>query len=161
MKPDGLIAIFAGTVLIGLVTAFAGATPAAARAEAEAVEKFNLGVSAFERQDLRDAVEWFRDSFDLVPDAATAYFLSVSFARMRDIDGARKDTQPVRSRTGGSTFKNPPDARAWELVDAAGCRGLRIGGGPGPPGPALRPHGREPRPCPSGPVVSAPNPAQF
>jgi UDP-N-acetylmuramate dehydrogenase len=33
----------------------------------------------------------------------------------------------VRSRTGGSTFKNPPGAKAWQLIDAAGCRGLRIG----------------------------------
>jgi UDP-N-acetylmuramate dehydrogenase len=33
----------------------------------------------------------------------------------------------VRSRTGGSTFKNPPGARAWELIEAAGCRGLRRG----------------------------------
>lgn len=88
MKPDGLIAILAGAVLIAVVTAYAGATSAATRAEAEAIEKFNLGVSAFARQDLRDAVEWFRDSFDLVPDAATAYFLSVSFARMRVIEQA-------------------------------------------------------------------------
>lgn len=47
---------------------------------------------------------------------------------MRKIDHARKDTQPVRSRTGGSTFKNPPGKRAWELVDEAGCRGLTMGG---------------------------------
>lgn len=49
-------------------------------------------------------------------------------ARMRDIDDARKDTQPVQSRTGGSTFKNPPGHAAWELIDAAGCRGLQVGG---------------------------------
>ncbi len=48
--------------------------------------------------------------------------------RMREISAARKDTQPIRSRTGGSTFKNPPQAPAWELIDAAGCRGLTIGG---------------------------------
>jgi len=49
-------------------------------------------------------------------------------ARMRDITGAREATQPVRSRTGGSTFRNPPGHKAWELIDAAGCRGLTRGG---------------------------------
>jgi UDP-N-acetylmuramate dehydrogenase len=48
--------------------------------------------------------------------------------RMAAIGAARNDTQPVRSRTGGSTFKNPSDRHAWELVDDAGCRGLAIGG---------------------------------
>jgi len=48
--------------------------------------------------------------------------------RMAAIGTARNDTQPVRSRTGGSTFKNPPGRHAWQLVDEAGCRGLRIGG---------------------------------
>ncbi len=49
-------------------------------------------------------------------------------ARLNDIRTAREATQPVRARTGGSTFKNPPgDRKAWELIDAAGCRGLRIG----------------------------------
>ncbi|PWS37173.1 UDP-N-acetylenolpyruvoylglucosamine reductase [Falsiroseomonas bella] len=49
-------------------------------------------------------------------------------ARMAEIRAAREATQPVRSRTGGSTFKNPPGHRAWQLVDQAGCRGLRQGG---------------------------------
>ncbi len=49
-------------------------------------------------------------------------------AEMNAITEARSATQPVNSRTGGSTFKNPPGAKAWELVDRAGCRGLRIGG---------------------------------
>lgn len=46
--------------------------------------------------------------------------------RIAEIDAARTESQP-RSRTGGSTFVNPPGARAWELIDRAGCRGLRIG----------------------------------
>ena len=46
---------------------------------------------------------------------------------MNAITEARSSTQPVNTRTGGSTFKNPPGAKAWELVDQAGCRGLRIG----------------------------------
>jgi len=48
-------------------------------------------------------------------------------AEMNAITDARSSTQPVNTRTGGSTFKNPPGRKAWELVDAAGCRGLRIG----------------------------------
>jgi UDP-N-acetylmuramate dehydrogenase len=48
-------------------------------------------------------------------------------ARMDEITKSREATQPIRSRTGGSTFKNPPGHKAWQLVDAAGCRGLRMG----------------------------------
>jgi len=49
-------------------------------------------------------------------------------ARMADIRRSREATQPVRARTGGSTFRNPPGMRAWELIDAAGGRGLVRGG---------------------------------
>lgn len=49
-------------------------------------------------------------------------------ADMERITTSRGDTQPVKSRTGGSTFKNPPGQKAWQLIDAAGCRGLRLGG---------------------------------
>lgn len=49
-------------------------------------------------------------------------------ARMDAIAAQRADTQPVRARTGGSTFKNPPGQKAWELIDRAGCRGLTVGG---------------------------------
>jgi UDP-N-acetylmuramate dehydrogenase len=48
-------------------------------------------------------------------------------ARMADIAQKRGDSQPVRARTGGSTFKNPPGHKAWELIDRAGCRGLTRG----------------------------------
>jgi UDP-N-acetylmuramate dehydrogenase len=48
-------------------------------------------------------------------------------AEMDRIAAEREASQPLRSRTGGSTFKNPPGARAWRLIDAAGCRGLRLG----------------------------------
>lgn len=49
-------------------------------------------------------------------------------ARLAEIQAAREATQPIRSRTGGSTFANPPNLKAWELIDRAGCRGLTIGG---------------------------------
>jgi UDP-N-acetylmuramate dehydrogenase len=46
---------------------------------------------------------------------------------MQNVADTRNATQPVNTRTGGSTFKNPPDQSAWKLIDAAGCRGLRCG----------------------------------
>lgn len=49
-------------------------------------------------------------------------------AEMDAITEAREATQPIKSRTGGSTFKNPPGHKAWQLIDAAGCRGMRLGG---------------------------------
>jgi UDP-N-acetylmuramate dehydrogenase len=48
-------------------------------------------------------------------------------ADMEQITQSRGATQPIKTRTGGSTFKNPPGQKAWQLIDAAGCRGLRIG----------------------------------
>jgi UDP-N-acetylmuramate dehydrogenase len=48
-------------------------------------------------------------------------------AEMEKITEAREATQPIRSRTGGSTFKNPPGNKSWQLIDAAGCRGLVVG----------------------------------
>ena len=53
---------------------------------------------------------------------------AVITAEMDRIAAEREASQPLRSRTGGSTFKNPPGHKAWQLVDAAGCRGLKIGG---------------------------------
>ncbi len=46
---------------------------------------------------------------------------------MDQITQSRESTQPIKSRTGGSTFKNPPGAKAWQLIDQAGCRGLQLG----------------------------------
>ena len=49
-------------------------------------------------------------------------------AEMDRIAEARESSQPLRTKTGGSTFKNPPGHKAWQLVDDAGCRGLKLGG---------------------------------
>lgn len=49
-------------------------------------------------------------------------------ARIAEVQTTRGESQPIRSRTGGSTFKNPDGEKAWQLIDAAGCRGLRRGG---------------------------------
>jgi UDP-N-acetylmuramate dehydrogenase len=53
---------------------------------------------------------------------------AVIAARMAEIRAAREASQPIRARTGGSTFRNPDSMKAWELIDAAGCRGLTRGG---------------------------------
>ncbi len=47
---------------------------------------------------------------------------------MAEIENNREDSQPLRTRTGGSTFTNPPGMKAWQLIDQAGCRGLKRGG---------------------------------
>src|SRR4029078_4167409 len=52
---------------------------------------------------------------------------AVIAAEMDKITEAREATQPIKSRTGGSTFKNPPGHKAWQLIDEAGCRGLKVG----------------------------------
>jgi len=48
--------------------------------------------------------------------------------RMNEVQAHRETAQPIREKTGGSTFQNPPGHSAWKLIDAAGCRGLRVGG---------------------------------
>ena len=48
--------------------------------------------------------------------------------RMNEVQAHRETAQPIREKTGGSTFQNPPAHSAWKLIDAAGCRGLRVGG---------------------------------
>lgn len=49
-------------------------------------------------------------------------------ARMKEMIASRGASQPVGARTGGSTFANPDGGKAWQVIDAAGCRGLRVGG---------------------------------
>jgi len=49
-------------------------------------------------------------------------------SEMDAVEHHRETAQPIREKTGGSTFTNPPDKKAWQLIDAAGCRGFRVGG---------------------------------
>jgi UDP-N-acetylmuramate dehydrogenase len=89
-----------------------------------------------------EIVEWPLESFGYtyrhsnVPDGAIVLDATVRGtpgdpaaigAEMDAIARAREESQPLRSRTGGSTFKNPPGHKAWALIDAAGCRGLTLG----------------------------------
>lgn len=60
--------------------------------------------------------------------ATTADAPAAIEARIAEIQSKREATQPIRERTGGSTFANPEGHKAWQLIDAAGCRGLTIGG---------------------------------
>ena len=64
-----------------------------------------------------------RASFQVQPTAP-----ALIAGRMEAIRTNRETSQPVRARTGGSTFRNPPDMKAWELIDATECRGLTRGG---------------------------------
>jgi UDP-N-acetylmuramate dehydrogenase len=81
----------------------------------------DLGLS-YRRSNLPPGAVVTRAKFSAMPGDAQAIA-----ARMAQIRAAREATQPVRARTGGSTFANPPDMKAWELIDAAGCRGLTRG----------------------------------
>jgi UDP-N-acetylmuramate dehydrogenase len=49
-------------------------------------------------------------------------------AEMESMMREREAIQPIHDKTGGSTFKNPPGEQAWRLIEAAGCRGLAVGG---------------------------------
>jgi UDP-N-acetylmuramate dehydrogenase len=107
------------------VTVGAEALDAAGR-----VHRLSLAELGFTYRHCGVAEDWIFLSAELAgaPDAPQAIA-----ARMQEIQTKREDTQPIRTRTGGSTFANPrqPEAkgrRAWELIDGAGCRGLVRGG---------------------------------
>jgi UDP-N-acetylmuramate dehydrogenase len=70
----------------------------------------------------RDGLIFVEAVFEGTPDAPQAIK-----ARMDELAANREASQPIRAKTGGSTFKNPPGHKAWELIDRAGCRGLTHG----------------------------------
>lgn len=126
--------------LSGIPGTIGGALRMNAGAYGREIKDVLLRAAAFDRQGKRHAIEAAALGFDYRHCSAPEdwIFLSAELSaipakpeeiaqRMAAIGAARTDTQPVRSRTGGSTFKNPPDKRAWQLIDEAGCRGLAIG----------------------------------
>jgi UDP-N-acetylmuramate dehydrogenase len=74
-------------------------------------------------QGARDGLIFVEAVFEGVPGEPAAIR-----ARMETLSANREASQPIKSKTGGSTFKNPPGHKAWQLVDEAGCRGLTLGG---------------------------------
>ena len=91
-------------------------------------ERVSLNVEDFEYRYRESAIEpgryiWVGARFRGRPDSPSAVL-----ARMAEITARREITQPIREKTGGSTFKNPPQTSAWKLVDEAGWRGKPYGG---------------------------------
>ncbi|MBF0858097.1 UDP-N-acetylmuramate dehydrogenase [Gluconobacter sp. LMG 31484] len=77
---------------------------------------------AYRHSELPEGSVVIRASLRGTPDNADAIR-----SRIADIRASREASQPVRARTGGSTFRNPEGHKAWQLIDDAGCRGLQIG----------------------------------
>lgn len=101
---------------------FAAAWAVTGRGEVAALSPADMAF-AYRHCGQPDDVIFTRATFRGTPDDADAIS-----RRMIDIQKARGETQPVKSRTGGSTFANPDGHKAWELIDEAGCRGLTRGG---------------------------------
>jgi UDP-N-acetylmuramate dehydrogenase len=90
--------------------------------ELRSFELENFGYS-YRHSEAPPGVIWMRAVFQGRPDAPEAIE-----ARMAEITARREASQPIREKTGGSTFKNPPGDSSWRLVDAAGWRGKLVGG---------------------------------
>lgn len=93
-----------------------------AHGEIQVLTVDELGFS-YRHCSLPEDVIFTRAWFKAEPDNAQAIA-----ARMQEIQTSRADTQPIRARTGGSTFRNPTGYKAWELIDAAQLRGMMVGG---------------------------------
>lgn len=100
-------------------------------AEAEALDAngelrlLNVSELGFSYRHTSVPEDWVFTSATLIGEKGDAEEIG---RRIAEIAGAREETQPIRTRTGGSTFTNPEGAKAWELIARAGCRGLTIGG---------------------------------
>ena len=81
----------------------------------------DMGFS-YRHSEARDDLIFVEAVFEGTPDKPEAIK-----ARMEELAANREASQPIRAKTGGSTFKNPPGHKAWELIDRAGCRGLMHG----------------------------------
>ena len=81
----------------------------------------DMGFS-YRHSEARDDLIFVEAVFEGTPDKPDAIK-----ARMEELAANREASQPIRAKTGGSTFKNPPGHKAWELIDRAGCRGLMHG----------------------------------
>ena len=81
----------------------------------------DMGFS-YRHSEAREDLIFVEAVFEGVPDKPEAIK-----ARMEELAANREASQPIRAKTGGSTFKNPPGRKAWELIDHAGCRGLTRG----------------------------------
>ncbi|MBF0876392.1 UDP-N-acetylmuramate dehydrogenase [Gluconobacter cerevisiae] len=91
------------------------------KGELRRLSRAELGF-AYRHSELPEGSVVIRASLRGTPDDANAIR-----SRIADIRASREASQPVRARTGGSTFRNPEGRKAWQLIDGAGCRGLRIG----------------------------------
>jgi UDP-N-acetylmuramate dehydrogenase len=118
----GALRMNAGAYGRELVDVLISADALDAKGKLHRLDKNSLGLS-YRHSDLPE--NWIFLGADLAAQAGEPAKIR---ARLTEIQSAREASQPIRARTGGSTFANPPGAKAWELIERASCRGLRIGG---------------------------------
>ncbi|MEQ8227882.1 MAG: UDP-N-acetylmuramate dehydrogenase [Rhodospirillales bacterium] len=118
----GALRMNAGAYGAEISDIFVAARAVTGRGEVAALSPSDM-VFAYRHCGQPDDVIFTGATFRGTPDKADAIA-----RRMTDIQKSRSETQPVKSRTGGSTFANPEGHKAWELIDEAGCRGLTRGG---------------------------------
>lgn len=118
----GALRMNAGAYGAEISDIFVAARAVTGRGEVAALSPSDMAF-AYRHCDQPDDVIFTGATFRGTPDKADAIA-----RRMTDIQKSRGETQPVKSRTGGSTFANPEGHKAWELIDEAGCRGLTRGG---------------------------------
>ena len=105
-----------------LATVFESATALDRKGEMHRLSKADMG---FTYRHSAVPADWIFCGAELIGSAGDPAQIQ---QRLNEIQSAREESQPVRARTGGSTFVNPAGHKAWQLVDQAGCRGLTLGG---------------------------------